>query len=238
MISIIIPVYNHAKELGLCLDSVLRQDFIDLEVIIVDDGSQDSLQKVLEEQKEKFNKRDLRLKIIHQDNKGANSARNRGFLESSGNYIIFFDADIVMKPIMLKKMRNALKVNSEASYAYSSFKFGFKIFKLWEFDSKKLQQMPYIHTSSLIRRSDFSNFDESIKKLQDWDLWLTMLENGHKGVWIPEILFKVKPRKIGMSFWLPSFFYKIPWQKFGISFNKVRQYENAVKIIKEKHKIL
>ena len=237
MISVIIPVYNHAKELGFCLDSVLQQDFIDLEVIIVDDGSQDSLQKVLEEQKEKFNKRNLRLKIIHQDNKGSNSARNRGFLESSGNYVIFLDADIVMKPAMLRKMRNALKINSEISYAYSSFKFGFKIFKLWEFDSKRLKQMPYIHTSSLIRRSDFPEFDESIKKLQDWDLWLTMLENGHRGLWISEILFKVKPRKIGMSFWLPSFFYKVPWQKFGINFSKVRQYENAVKIIKQKHKI-
>ena len=54
MISIIIPVYNHAKELDFCLDSVLRQDFTDLEVIVIDDGSQDSLQKVLDLQKEKF----------------------------------------------------------------------------------------------------------------------------------------------------------------------------------------
>ena len=238
MISIIIPVYNHAKELIFCLDSILQQDFPELEVIIVDDGSQDNLQKVLDKQKEKFNKRNIRLKTIHQDNKGANSARNRGFLESLGNYVIFLDADIVMKPTMLKKMRNTLKINPEASYAYSSFKFGFKTFKLWKFNEEKLKQMPYIHTSSLIRHSDFLEFDEKIKKLQDWDLWLTMLENGRKGVWIPEVLFKIKPRKKGMSFWLPSFFYKIPWRKIGINFNRIEEYENAVKIIKQKHKIL
>ncbi|MCK4744778.1 glycosyltransferase family 2 protein [Candidatus Parcubacteria bacterium] len=237
-ISIIIPVYNHARELFNCLESVLWQSFQDFEVIVVDDGSQDNFLNAVEKQRQKFEFQNLSLKIIQQENRGSNAARNSGFQKSNGEYVIFLDADIMMKKDMLEKMLKALEENRGASYAYSSFKFGFKTFKLWKFDAEKLRQMPYIHTSSLIRREHFAGFDEKIKKFQDWDLWLGMLMKGYKGIWISENLFKIKPRnRYGISFWLPSFFYKIPWQKFGVRIKEVEKYKEATEIIKKKHHI-
>ncbi|MEA2065069.1 MAG: glycosyltransferase family A protein [Patescibacteria group bacterium] len=236
-ISIIIPVYNHARELFNCLESVLWQNFQDFEVIIIDDGSTDNILKIIKKQKKDFEFQNLSLKIIQQENQGSNVARNNGFRKSKGEYVIFLDADIMMKNSMLEKMLKVLQENRDRSYVYSSFKFGFKTFKLWKFDAKKLKQMPYIHTSSLIRRECFTGFDEKIKKLQDWDLWLTMLKKGYEGIWISEVLFKVSVNFLrgGISVWLPSFFYKIPWQKFGIRIKEVEKYKNAVEIIKKKY---
>ncbi|MDZ4221651.1 MAG: glycosyltransferase family A protein [Patescibacteria group bacterium] len=191
-ISIIIPVYNNAKELAECLASIHRQTLKPSEVIIVDDGSGEPIGKIEGSC------------VIRQENRGAPAARNRGFKESRGEYVIFCDADVVMRPNMLATMSKVLDENPDVSYAYSSFKFGWKKFKLWEFSADKLRQMPYIHTTSLMRRKHFPGFDESLKRLQDWDLWLKMLAEGHSGTWINEVLFTVTSGGT-ISRWLPSF---------------------------------
>jgi len=114
-------------------------------------------------------------------------------------------------------------------------------------DNDRLKKMNYIHTTALIKRSAFpkEGFDLSLKKFQDWDLWLTMLEAGHSGMWIDEFLFKVKPRKkrikgkfLQESEWLPSFMYKIPWRKFGIKIGAIEKYEYWRRVIMEKHKLV
>jgi len=88
----------------------------------------------------------------------------------------------------------------------------------------------YIHTTSLIRKKHFPGFDKKLKRFQDWDLWLTMLDRGYKGKFIPEILFQVKPGGT-MSKWLPKGVYKLPFLK------QVQKYKEAEKIIKAKHKL-
>jgi len=128
-------------------------------------------------------------------------------------------------------MLKTLKDNQSASYAYSSFRYGFKIFKLWPFSPERLKIIPFIHTTSLIRREHFSGFDENIKKLQDWDLWLTMLAKGHAGIWINKVLFKVQTGGT-MSAWLPSGAYKLlPFLP------EVKKYNQALSIIKQKHSL-
>lgn len=198
------------------LASLRGQTYQDFEVIIVDDGNEPALLL------------DSNARIIRQVHSGAAVARNTGAKEARGEYLLFLDADIVMEPKMLKKMLEALENNPQSSYAYSQFKFGFKTFKLWPFDGEKLKQMPYIHTTSLMRRADFHGFDPEIKRLQDWDLWMTMLANDKKGVFIPEILFQVMTGG-SISIWLPSFLYKFKWLPW------VKKYNAAVKIIKDKH---
>ena len=229
MISIIIPVYNHAKALEKCLDSVLKQTYENYEVVIVDDGSTDEIEKVVDRYKKLFN---LKLEYHFQENQGANAARNAGAKWARGEYLLFCDADIIMYPEMLKWMRGKLKNHPEASYVYSSFKHQGKKFNLWPFDAAKLKQMPYIHTTSLIRREHFPGFDIKIKRFQDWDLWLTMLEQGHVGVWLDDTLFKIIDKGT-MSSWLPSFAYKyLPFLP------AVRKYKAAMKIIKGKHHLV
>ena len=227
-VSIVIPTYQHAGEIPLCLESIFEQTFTDYEVIVVNDGSTDGTREVLAPYL-------ARIDYIEQENRGGNSARNRGFDQAKGDYILFCDADVIMRPDMLEKMLVALKSHPEASYAYSSFKFGWKKFRLWPFSGDKLRRMNYIHTTSLIRREHFPRFDEKISRLQDWDLWLTMLERGHVGFWIPEYLFQCLPHQGGISLWVPKIFNVIPWRKLGIRMKNLEKLEEARRIMKEKH---
>jgi len=229
-ISVIIPTYQHAREIGLCLKSILAQTFGDFEIIVVNDGSTDDTIETLKPFMG-------RIKLINQENRGGNAARNRGFREAKGRFLLFCDADIIMRPDFLEQMLSSLGEHPKASYAYSSFRFGWKAFKLWPFDGEKLKQMNYVHTTSLIRREHFPGFDEKVRRLQDWDLWLTMLEQGHTGVWIPKFLFRCLPHKGGISTWVPGFFYRLPWKKIGIRIANVEKYLEAERLMRQKHRL-
>ncbi|MBN1779471.1 MAG: glycosyltransferase family 2 protein [Candidatus Buchananbacteria bacterium] len=220
-ISVIIPAFNAQKTIEQCLNSLFAQSFTDFEVIVVNDGSTDQTAQVLQ-------KYQTKIKIVNQSNSGAPAARNAGAKLAAGAYLLFCDADIVLKPQALEKMYQALKNHPDKSYTYCNFIFGHKKFKVFDFDAARLKQMPYIHTTSLVVKKDFSGFNQNLKRFQDWDLWLTMLEQGKTGIHIPEILFQVKSGGT-MSSWLPKIFYKLPFLK------QVKKYKQAEKIIKEKH---
>lgn len=230
-ISVIIPAYQHAKTLERCLEAVLVQTRQPKEIIVVDDGSTDNTLDILEPYRSKG------VQVYSQENQGSNPTRNRGFELSSGSRVIFLDSDAVMRPDMLEKLSMALDEHPEASFAYSAFRFGWKRFRSFSFDAGRLKKMNYIHTSALIRREAFPGFDENIKRFQDWDLWLTILERGGEGVLVKEELFTALQDEersgIAISSWRPSFFYKIPW--FGRKPESVKKYETAREIILKKH---
>lgn len=232
MISVIIPIYNQADKLRPLLKSLNSQTYQDLEVIIVNDGSSDNPEEVFT----KFlneNKSDLNFYFFNQKNSGAPAARNRGFKESKGDFLFFCDADAVLETQALEIMLKALLDNPQASYAFSAFKWGKKVFAVGDFDPDRLRKEPYIHTMALIKRQDFpeTGWDEIIKKFQDWDLWLTMLENGKTGIFINYILFTIAPGGT-MSSWLPSFAYK-----YFPFLPAVKKYNKAKAIIYAKHKL-
>ena len=230
MISIIIPVFNNYTTLPKCLAGVFKQTYKDIEVIVVDDGSENP-DRILQITKEY-----PQVKYIRQKNQGAPAARNRGFAESKGQFLLFLDADIVLKKDALAEMLAALK-KSSAAFCYSAFRLGWKKFALVEFDLEKLKKTNYIHTSSLIKREVFPGFDESLKKFQDWDLWLTLVEKGYFGVGINKVLFKIIDTHGTMSVWLPKFIYKLPWPLFGFTPKALKSYQQAEKIIKQKHNL-
>ena len=225
-ISIIVPVFNGEKTIAESLRSILQQTVTDREIIVVDDGSTDKTLRVLKQFGD-------RIKIITQKNQGAGAARNQGARAATAPFIIFWDADIQARPVMLERMHRELAQHPDCSYAFSSFRFGFKTFKLFAFSAEKLRRMPYIHTTSLLRREHFPGFDERLKKFQDWDLWLTMLTQGHVGCFVDEVLFTVRAGGT-MSAWLPSFAYRLPLLR---RLKRVRSYRDAETIIKLKHHI-
>lgn len=235
VISVIIPVYNHAHTLNRCVTTVLDQlrdlPNNDIEIIIVNDGSTDNFQLVIDKiLKNEFAKSKI-AKVINQENKGAPVARNRSFSESNGEFVIFVDADTICYPRMFAEMLGALQMHPEASYAYSQFRFGWKKMQSHEFDGELLKKINYIDVTSLIRRKDAMIFDESLKRFQDWDLWLTMLKQNKIGVFVPKVLFKkIVWGRMGISSWLPSFMYKLPWKN-----EKVKEYEAAKEIVMKKH---
>lgn len=89
LISVIIPVFNVAQYLPQCLDSVLKQTYKRLEIIVIDDGSTDSSNQICDE----YKKKDCRIKTIHQKNGGVPVARNAGLDVATGNFITFIDSD-------------------------------------------------------------------------------------------------------------------------------------------------
>jgi glycosyltransferase involved in cell wall biosynthesis len=230
MISVIIPLYNRSEELNELLLSLLEQTFRDFEVIIVDDASQDNPREKFLDWTDKFKKQGINLRfIVHEKNLGAPAARNRGFRDSTGQYLFFCDADVRLEKDALEAFLTALRSDSKAAFAYSSFLFGRKRFILFPYSEERLRRMPYINTMSLIRREDFPGFDESLKKFQDWDLWLSIVKKGRRGIFIDRVLFQIKTGGT-MSSWLPSFAYKLmPFLP------AVRKYKKALRIIKEKH---
>lgn len=88
-VTIIIPIYNAENFLKDCIESSIRQTYKNIEIILVDDGSTDQSRKI----EEKYAKIDQRIKLIKQENLGVNIARKKGIEQSSGDYILFVDAD-------------------------------------------------------------------------------------------------------------------------------------------------
>ena len=103
-ISIIVPVYNSEKYLCGCIDSILSQSFRDFELILVDDGSRDSSQRICDD----YAQKDSRVKVIHKENGGVSSARNAGLSAVRGGYLCFLDSDDTLEPDALQLMYQSI----------------------------------------------------------------------------------------------------------------------------------
>lgn len=107
LISVIIPVYNVSNYLEQCVKSVVSQTYKNLEIILVDDGSTDQSGVLCDQIK----KRDDRIIVKHQDNKGLSAARNAGIDLATGQYIFFLDSDDVLELNCLMRLHNNLIKN-------------------------------------------------------------------------------------------------------------------------------
>lgn len=105
LISIIIPVYKVEKYLEKCIESVLKQTYTNLQIILVDDGSPDNCGKICDE----YAKKDSRIEVIHKANGGLSDARNVGISKAKGRYIGFVDSDDYIKEDMYEILLNLIK---------------------------------------------------------------------------------------------------------------------------------
>ena len=229
-ISVVIPAYNAEKTIIGCLESLAKQSCPPKEIIVVDDGSTDRTDELLQSWKTNP------IRVIKQANAGAPVARNKGAKHASGEWLLFLDADIVMDPDMLQTLYRLTKTKNQIDFIYSRFYFGWKKFPSFQFDPILLKKMNYIHTSSLIRKKAFPGFDESLKRHQDWDLWLTMTDQGSKGILCEKYLYRIQPQKFRISTWIPSFLYKLPFA--SKLFAPVKAYEDTAMIVRKKHNLI
>ena len=107
-VSVIIPVYNTIKYLPKCLDSVINQNYQNIEIILVDDGSSDGSEKICDD----YEKKDSRVIVFHQENGGVSLARNNGIKKASGEYICFIDADDFVHSDYIKTLVDNLNENT------------------------------------------------------------------------------------------------------------------------------
>lgn len=162
---------------------------------------------------------DYKIVVVPDQGKGAQWARNEGFKQVDTEFVLFSDNDIEWKTHALETLVSVLERTPKASYSYGRYKLGDVIWGHEAWDSARLKFGNYVTTMSLVRTKDLPNppFDEKINRLQDWDLWLTMLEQGKRGVYVEDLIFTTP-------------------LKDGISHNGM-DYLDAMLIVKKKHNI-
>jgi glycosyltransferase involved in cell wall biosynthesis len=182
LVSVVVPVYNGEKTIQETVESVLSQTLSDLELLVINDGSQDStLERVSSFQ-------DSRIKVFSYANAGLAASRNRGLKLASSDYISFIDADDLWTLDKLESQYQALQKNPQAAVAYSwtdyiddSSQFlrrgshitvnGNVYAKLLIIDFLENGSNALIRKQALI---DVGGFDESLPAAEDWDIFLKL----------------------------------------------------------------
>src|SRR5690554_319094 len=104
LFSIIVPVYNTERYLKKCIESIINQSYTNIEIILVNDGSEDLSPSICNE----YSKKDPRIKVIHKRNGGLSDARNHGIKAATGDFILFVDSDDYIKDDACEKFNTAI----------------------------------------------------------------------------------------------------------------------------------
>lgn len=180
LVSVIIPIYNAEAYLKETLDSVLASDYEALEVVMVDDGSKDGSLAIAKE----YAQKDVRCKVLHQENAGVSVARNRAIQASHGKYILPVDAD---DKIGTTYIRHAVEVIEKDDnirvVGCHARKFGAvnEEWRLPKFSYRLLARKNMIPVSALFRKSDWERcggYCEANRYREDWGFWISMFELG------------------------------------------------------------
>lgn len=199
-VSFIVPCYNLRDFLPETLNSIISQSFCDWECIVVDDGSSDDSASIADA----YASRDCRIRVIKQHNGGVVTARNNGVLASTGRYLVFLDADDVIMPGFLSEAVPILDARPEVKLVYGpaeQFGKGVKtaLMPMSEFSMEAMLGHNCIYVTALFRKADFlraGGFREEMSAgLEDWDLWLSVLEDGGEVVCLEHPVFRYRVRK-------------------------------------------
>ena len=200
LISVIIPVFNGEKTIKETIESVLNQTFSDLELIVIDDGSQDSTLSVV------LSLRDPRLKIFSYANAGVSASRNRGFSRASGEFISFLDADDLWTPDKLEAQLKALKANPQAAVAYSWVDYIDSTGKFFRsgnhitangniYERFLIDNLLENGSNPLIRKqalAETGSFNQKMSHAEDWDMWLRLsVRHYFVAVPRPQVLYRM-----------------------------------------------
>lgn len=185
LVSVIVPAYQSAKYLSEALNSLLRQTYNDIEIIIIDDGSTDETKNIVAPYL--LNKK---IKYFYINNSGTAKAKNFGLQQAHGQYIQILDADDLLNPNAISEKITFLKKNPQYSAVYSDFEY---------FDNKKKQKISpnkrlsfrsaksgslfndlikgnFLAINSLLISKNIFNhaglFNENLAHHEDWELWL------------------------------------------------------------------
>ena len=184
-VSVVIPCYNQARFLGEAIRSVLCQGYTDLEIIVVDDGSEDGTEEVASG----YAKEDPRVRLIRQENRGLAAARNRGLAEAGGEYVVFLDSDDRLVSEALEVGVRELEAHPGCAFvsgicrkitADGSIVPGWEQFRVRDDPYLELlRSCPVYVPAVMYRRSVFDavgDFDTSYKAAEDYDLYYRILE--------------------------------------------------------------
>jgi len=206
-VSVITSVYNVAPFIREALDSLFAQTYRNFESIIINDGSTDRTEQMLKPYRD-------RIIYLKQPNLGVSNARNAGLKVARGQYIVFLDGDDIWLPHYLETMIGMLEKDKEAAGAFpNAIYFGSSAFDGTLYQDRYpasdpvtfervLQRECYIFIAVLLRRSvldEVGGFAEAMRWAEDLELWLRILERGHRFTCTSEPLVKYRLRHDSLS---------------------------------------
>lgn len=200
-VSIIMPCYNDGQYIEEAVASLRAQTYAPLELILVDDGSDDSntLKAINHLQFP-------HLKKLHTNHIGPSAARNHGIAAAQGKYILPLDADDKIEPTYVEKAVAILEEKQEIGIVYCYADFWGKRTGPWQLPEYTLKEMllgNVIFTSAMFRKADWTEaggYRTAMESgLEDYDFWLSLLELGREVYQIPEVLFHYRIKAASRS---------------------------------------
>lgn len=205
LVTVAVSLYNYAQFLPECLDSVLKQRHVDIELVVVDDNSADDdsvavASKWMQGHAERFSRV---LLVRHQRNQGLAQARNTAFEHARASHVFVMDADNVIYPRALGRLCQAIETSGAAA-AYTQLElFGTKnlvgLADIWH--PKWLRHGNYIDAMALISRNawrDVGGYTHIEGGWEDYDLWCKFIEQGYVAAFVPEMLCRYRVHRTSM----------------------------------------
>lgn len=181
LFSIIIPTYNRAHLIGKTIESVLKQDFTDFEVLVIDDGSKDNTEEVIKH----FS--DLRIQYFKKENAERGAARNYGAANAKGQYINFFDSDDLMYPNHLSVANELLSKEDKPEFFHLGYDYrledGTLLKQVNDFDEAIGKTILFdngLSCNGVFLLKDVAKqfaFEENraLASSEDWELWIRLV---------------------------------------------------------------
>lgn len=201
-VSVIIPCFNLGRYLDEAVDSVLGQTFQDFEIIVVDDGSSDpDTVRLLTDY------RRPKTRVLTTEHRGLAQARNLAIAHSAGEYLCALDADDTLHPTYLDRAVHVLDEDPGLTFVSCWVQMFGEETHLWTQDRCDLPALldaDTVMTAALVRTAavrEVGGYDPDMGAQgdEDWDLWISLVERGHRGTIIPEALFYYRRRPGSMS---------------------------------------
>lgn len=196
LISFVIPCYNDKKYIEECVNSALNQTYKNIEIIIVDDGSDEETKLVLQKIEPKISK------LITQKNQGQSCARNIGIKNAKGTYILNLDSDDFFEPTFCEKAISNFKSDTTCKIVTSFTNIIYEqTYKKEKYipQGGNISKMMYSNTamgSCMFLKENWKNvggYDESMKSgFEDWEFYIRVLKSGGVVKVIPEYLFNYR----------------------------------------------
>lgn len=210
LISVIVPVFNVAVYLPECIESILGQDYEKLEVILIDDGSNDTSGSICDE----YAARDNRIHVIHQKNGGAAAAKNAGLRVATGEFLSFVDSDDFLEPGAYSHMVKLL-TEYDADVVQCAFRDVYRdsaVDRIVKHGRKELERNNYLvsftqdwtcglMTDKLFRRSLFSGiYFEVGNKIDDEYFTYQGIMNANKILCDDQIIYNYRKRRSSVMY--------------------------------------
>lgn len=214
MISVIVPVYNVEPYLPQCLDSIVKQTYRDLEIILIDDGSTDGCPQICEE----YAGRDKRIRTVHTENRGLASARNLGLELAKGSFLAWVDGDDWIEPDTIQILFNTAEQYHADIVVFGRCK---EYIGETRYPQKKQTEIQFFHGRDILPAYAAGSFGVAVwKKLYcadcfrgirfpdghnyedvavTWKLMKNLSETGGSVVVLPQILYHFRMRKSSIT---------------------------------------